>query len=101
MGDRRQSGGWPLLRKRSYSTIESVALWTSPPLASQNRCSRFLIEYFGSPTSRLWRPPQLRGDSDLVSAMKFARREGLRVYLDTLGSHHVRPELKVHADRVL
>lgn len=41
------------------------------------------------------------GDSDLVPAMKFARREGLRVYLDTLGSRTVRDELKVHADRVL
>lgn len=40
------------------------------------------------------------GDSDLVPAMKTARREGLRVYLETLG-HHVRPELKVHADLVL
>ena len=40
-------------------------------------------------------------DSDLVPAMKFARREGLRVYLDTLGGGRVRPELKVHADRVL
>ena len=40
-------------------------------------------------------------DSDLVPAMKFARREGLRVYLDTLGGGWVRPELKVHADRVL
>ena len=41
------------------------------------------------------------GDSDLVPAMKFARREGLRVYLDTLGGHHVRPELRIHADRIL
>lgn len=41
------------------------------------------------------------GDSDLVPAMKLARREGLRVYLDTVGQRHVRPELKKHADRVL
>ncbi len=41
------------------------------------------------------------GDSDLVPAMKFARREGLRVFLDTLSSAQVRPELKIHADRVL
>lgn len=40
------------------------------------------------------------GDSDLVPAMKFARREGLRVYLEALG-HHVRRELKAHADYVL
>lgn len=41
------------------------------------------------------------GDSDLVPAMKLARREGVRVYLDTLGQGHVRPELKKHADRIL
>jgi uncharacterized LabA/DUF88 family protein len=40
------------------------------------------------------------GDSDLVPAFKFARREGLRLYLDHLG-HGVRRELKVHADLVL
>ena len=41
------------------------------------------------------------GDSDLVPAMKLARREGLRVFLDTAGSKQVRRELKIHADRVL
>jgi uncharacterized LabA/DUF88 family protein len=41
------------------------------------------------------------GDSDLVPAMKLARREGVRVILDPLGSRHIRPELKKHADRVL
>ncbi|MBI3449243.1 MAG: NYN domain-containing protein [Acidobacteria bacterium] len=41
------------------------------------------------------------GDSDLVPAMRFARREGIRVYLDTLGHPHVRPELKTHADQML
>lgn len=41
------------------------------------------------------------GDSDLVPAMKLARREGLRVYLDTIGQPHVRPELKKHADQVI
>jgi uncharacterized LabA/DUF88 family protein len=40
------------------------------------------------------------GDADLVPAMKLARREGLRVFLDTLGRTSVRSELKVHADRV-
>jgi len=41
------------------------------------------------------------GDSDLVPAMKLARREGLRVYLDALGNRHIRPELKKHADRIV
>lgn len=41
------------------------------------------------------------GDSDLVPAMKLARREGLRVYLDTVGQSSVRPELKKHADIVV
>ena len=40
------------------------------------------------------------GDSDLVPAFKFARREGVRVYLDHPG-HSVRPELKAHADIVI
>ena len=40
------------------------------------------------------------GDSDLVPAFKFARREGCRVYLDHMG-HSVRRELKVHADLIL
>lgn len=40
------------------------------------------------------------GDSDFVPAMKFARKEGLRVYLVNLG-HRVRTELKVHADDIV
>lgn len=40
------------------------------------------------------------GDSDMVPAFKFARREGLRIYLDHLG-HGVRRELKAHADLIL
>lgn len=41
------------------------------------------------------------GDSDLVPALKLARTEGLRVYLDPLGRRAVRRELKAHADRIL
>lgn len=41
------------------------------------------------------------GDSDLVPALKLARTEGLRVYLDPLGHRAVRRELKAHADRIL
>jgi uncharacterized LabA/DUF88 family protein len=40
------------------------------------------------------------GDSDFVPPMKFARKEGLKVYLECLG-HGVRRELKAHADFVL
>jgi len=40
------------------------------------------------------------GDSDLVPAFRFARREGVRVFLDHLG-HGVRRELKAHADIVI
>jgi uncharacterized LabA/DUF88 family protein len=39
-------------------------------------------------------------DSDFVPAFKFARREGLRVFLDVMGNP-ARRELKAHADRVL
>lgn len=40
------------------------------------------------------------GDSDLVPAFKFARREGQKIYLKTLG-HGVRRELKAHADIII
>lgn len=40
------------------------------------------------------------GDSDLVPALKFARREGLRIFLDHM-DHGVRRDLKVHCDRIL
>ncbi len=40
------------------------------------------------------------GDSDLVPAFTFARREGVRVYLDYMG-HGVKRELRVHTDLVL
>ena len=39
------------------------------------------------------------GDSDLVPTMKLARREGLWVYLDTMG-HETRPSLIEHADYI-
>jgi uncharacterized LabA/DUF88 family protein len=39
------------------------------------------------------------GDSDLIPAFKFARREGLRVYLHAL-DHGIRRDLKAHADIV-
>jgi uncharacterized LabA/DUF88 family protein len=40
------------------------------------------------------------GDSDLIPAFKFARREGLRVFLCHF-NHGVKRELKAHADRVI
>lgn len=40
------------------------------------------------------------GDSDLVPAFRFARREGIRIYLDHMG-HNVRRELKADSDCVL
>lgn len=40
------------------------------------------------------------GDSDMVPAFKFARREGVRVILSHMG-HTIKRELKVHADLVL
>jgi uncharacterized LabA/DUF88 family protein len=42
----------------------------------------------------------ITGDSDLIPAFKFARREGLRVYLDYLGMP-IRRELRAHADVVI
>lgn len=40
------------------------------------------------------------GDSDFIAAMKTARKEGIRIYLETLG-HPVYVQLKAHADIVL
>lgn len=40
------------------------------------------------------------GDSDFVPAMKFARREGMRVYLEHMG-HGVLRALRAHADLVI
>jgi len=40
------------------------------------------------------------GDSDFVPAFKFARREGIKIYLDHMG-HGIKRELKVHVDRTL
>ena len=40
------------------------------------------------------------GDSDLVPAFKFARREGLRIFLCHMG-HRIKRELLIHADRDL
>ncbi|CAA7621526.1 conserved hypothetical protein [Magnetospirillum sp. LM-5] len=40
------------------------------------------------------------GDSDFVPAFKFVRREGVKVILDPMG-HHIRRELRAHADLVL
>jgi uncharacterized LabA/DUF88 family protein len=41
------------------------------------------------------------GDSDFVPAFKFARREGVKVMLCTLGHKGARRELKAHSDFVL
>ena len=40
------------------------------------------------------------GDSDMIPAFKFARREGVRVYLDCL-DHPVTRDLKVHTDAMV
>jgi len=42
----------------------------------------------------------ITGDSDMIPAMKFARKEGIRIYLHTL-NHPVRRELKVHTDLLI
>ena len=41
------------------------------------------------------------GDADMIPAMRFARREGLRVGLCTLGHPGIRRELRAHADFML
>lgn len=39
------------------------------------------------------------GDSDMIPAFKFARREGVRVYLDHMG-HNVKRDLQAHTDLI-
>lgn len=39
------------------------------------------------------------GDSDMIPAFKFARREGLRIYLDHMG-HGVKRDLRAHTDMI-
>ena len=41
------------------------------------------------------------GDADMIPAMKFARREGLRVGLCRLGFSGIRRALRAHADFIL
>jgi uncharacterized LabA/DUF88 family protein len=41
------------------------------------------------------------GDSDFVAPMKFARREGILVYLYPMQQSHIKILLKEHADYVL
>jgi uncharacterized LabA/DUF88 family protein len=42
----------------------------------------------------------ITGDSDLIPAFKFARREGLRVFLCHF-DHGIKRDLKAHADRII
>lgn len=43
----------------------------------------------------------ITGDSDMVPALKLARREGLRVYCVRLDSQNLVDELVIHADQIL
>lgn len=41
------------------------------------------------------------GDSDFISPMKFARKEGLMVYLDPMRQPNIKLDLREHADFVI
>ena len=41
------------------------------------------------------------GDSDFIAPMKFARREGILVYLHTMGQVQIKIELKEHSDFIV
>lgn len=43
----------------------------------------------------------ITGDSDMVPALKLARREGMKVYCVQLDTQHITDELKIHSDRIL
>lgn len=43
----------------------------------------------------------ITGDSDMVPALKLARREGLRVYCVQMDEQRLTDELKIHTDRII
>ncbi len=53
-----------------------------------------------SAATRIDRIALVVGDTDLVPAMKHARRAGIQVVLVQVAAYHIAPELKRHADFV-
>ena len=53
-----------------------------------------------APTRSVQSVVTITGDSDLIPAFKFARREGIRMFLCHF-NHGVKRELKAHADEVI
>ncbi|MCC7385225.1 MAG: NYN domain-containing protein [Deltaproteobacteria bacterium] len=96
---------------RPPGSIELVPLWSDrdavtaePHRAARRAWDRSRSSTLGALLSGRHPLPRVlvlvTGDSDFVPPVKFARREGILVYLEALG-HGVRPELKAHCDRTL
>ena len=97
--------GWKLggaaLRSISQHPRAIVARDLVPDLRQKGVDMRIGLDIAWLATKRLVDAIALvTGDSDFIAAMKLARKEGLRIYLETI-NHPVYVELKVHADVVL
>ncbi len=97
--------GWKLgsaaLRAISHHPRAVVAEDLVPDLKQKGVDMRIGLDIAWLATKRLVDAIALvTGDSDFIAAMKLARKEGMRIYLETMG-HPVYVELKVHADIVL
>ncbi len=99
--------GWTLKRTviRKFArglTPEITAESFSPDLIQKGVDMRIGLDIAALALKRLVQAVLLvTGDSDMAPAMRFARREGLRVYLHTMGFKGIRPILKAHADVVI
>jgi uncharacterized LabA/DUF88 family protein len=95
--------GWKLGRAALKSLARTQRPITArdlvPDMAQKGVDIRIGLDMAWIPLKRLL-DLLVTGDSEFVPLMKFARKEGLKVYLETMG-HGVRRELKAHADFVL
>jgi uncharacterized LabA/DUF88 family protein len=97
--------GWKLgnaaLRSLSAHPRPVVARDLVPDLKQKGVDMRIGLDIAWLATKRLVDAIALvTGDSDFIAAMKLARKEGIRIYLETMG-HPVYVQLKAHADIVL
>jgi len=97
--------GWKLgnaaLRSISHHPRAVVAGDLVPDLKQKGVDMRIGLDIAWLATKRLVDAIVLvTGDSDFIAAMKLARKEGIRIYLESM-EHPVYVQLKAHADIVL
>ena len=96
--------GWHVRSNRLRGTVASVEITADdlvPAIQQKGVDMRIGLDIAALTLKKIAQVIVLvTGDSDFVPAMKFARREGARLYLVTMG-HGVRPSMIEHADLVL